>query len=340
MPGSSASRPSRSTATTARWPSRCRPARRTTATRPTRSPPTAGRRARSSRRWSVQEPVREKLPRNRTVADVRVPGRRLQGLRHRRRVRRRPPRRDLHPGLEAGLDPGRHHGRVRHLGQLRPAVRRAAAGVRRDVHQHAVRAGGHDRRPRHPLRVEPARLHLPPPGDRVPVARRSGPSSASSRSASALQPTLPGVEETVIETVQGHDIVPDPPTRPPGRHARGQRRRPAVHAVRRPMQRAGSCYACPELRSHQRLQLKKRNTLARCGYAAVQLEVVLGDVLANLEACEAMARSAAREGAELIVLPEFFTTGVGFLPELADRRGRRPMVRRRGCCARSRRTRA
>ena len=52
--------------------------------------------------------------------------------------------------------------------------------------------------------------------------------------------------------------------------------------------------------------------------AAVQLEVVLGDVLANLEACEVMARSAAREGAELIVLPEFFTTGVGFLPELGQ----------------------
>ncbi len=51
--------------------------------------------------------------------------------------------------------------------------------------------------------------------------------------------------------------------------------------------------------------------------AAIQLEVVLGDVVANLEACEAMARSAASEGAELIVLPEFFTTGVGFLPELA-----------------------
>jgi predicted amidohydrolase len=51
--------------------------------------------------------------------------------------------------------------------------------------------------------------------------------------------------------------------------------------------------------------------------AAVQLEAELGDVLANLEACEVMARSAASEGAELIVLPEFFTTGVGFLPELA-----------------------
>ena len=38
------------------------------------------------------------------------------------------------------------------LDQPRPAVRRAAAGLRRGVHQHALRAGRHDRRPRHPLR--------------------------------------------------------------------------------------------------------------------------------------------------------------------------------------------
>ena len=36
---------------------------------------------------------------------------------------------------------------VRHLGEPRPAVRRAARGVRADVHQPALRAGGHDRRP-------------------------------------------------------------------------------------------------------------------------------------------------------------------------------------------------
>lgn len=52
--------------------------------------------------------------------------------------------------------------------------------------------------------------------------------------------------------------------------------------------------------------------------AAVQLEPVIGDVAANLAACERLADAAAREGAEWIVLPEFFTTGMGFLPELAQ----------------------
>jgi predicted amidohydrolase len=52
--------------------------------------------------------------------------------------------------------------------------------------------------------------------------------------------------------------------------------------------------------------------------AAVQLEPRIGDVAANLEACERLADAAAAEGAEWIVLPEFFTTGMGFFPELAD----------------------
>jgi predicted amidohydrolase len=51
--------------------------------------------------------------------------------------------------------------------------------------------------------------------------------------------------------------------------------------------------------------------------AAVQLEVALADVLANLEACESLARDAARGGAEAVALPEFFTTGAAFVPELA-----------------------
>src|SRR5215210_1983639 len=53
--------------------------------------------------------------------------------------------------------------------------------------------------------------------------------------------------------------------------------------------------------------------------AAVQLESVIGDIDANLAACERLAGAAAFEGAEWIVLPEFFTTGVGFFPELAER---------------------
>ncbi|HWS54678.1 MAG TPA: carbon-nitrogen hydrolase family protein [Pyrinomonadaceae bacterium] len=53
--------------------------------------------------------------------------------------------------------------------------------------------------------------------------------------------------------------------------------------------------------------------------AAVQLEAVIGDIAANLAACERLAGVAAAEGAEWIILPEFFTTGAGFFPELAER---------------------
>jgi predicted amidohydrolase len=52
--------------------------------------------------------------------------------------------------------------------------------------------------------------------------------------------------------------------------------------------------------------------------AAVQLEVALADVPANLAACESLVRDAARGGAEAVALPEFFTTGVALMPELAD----------------------
>jgi predicted amidohydrolase len=51
--------------------------------------------------------------------------------------------------------------------------------------------------------------------------------------------------------------------------------------------------------------------------AAVQLEVVLADVPANLAACESLAREAARAGAQAVALPEFFTTGAAFVAELA-----------------------
>lgn len=56
--------------------------------------------------------------------------------------------------------------------------------------------------------------------------------------------------------------------------------------------------------------------------AAVQLDVALGDVDANLGECDRLARAAAADGAELIALPEFFSTGAAFLPEVAE--GARP----------------
>lgn len=52
--------------------------------------------------------------------------------------------------------------------------------------------------------------------------------------------------------------------------------------------------------------------------AAIQLEVRLGDVASNVAECERLATAAAAEGAEAIALPEFFTTGAAFLPEVAS----------------------
>ena len=57
--------------------------------------------------------------------------------------------------------------------------------------------------------------------------------------------------------------------------------------------------------------------------AAVQLEVVLGDVDANLAECERLARAAASAGAQVIALPEFFSTGAAFLRSVAE--GARPV---------------
>lgn len=52
--------------------------------------------------------------------------------------------------------------------------------------------------------------------------------------------------------------------------------------------------------------------------AAVQLEPVIADVAANLEAAERLAGEAGAQGAAWIVLPEFFTTGIAFDERLAQ----------------------
>ncbi|HEX2127909.1 MAG TPA: carbon-nitrogen hydrolase family protein [Solirubrobacterales bacterium] len=52
--------------------------------------------------------------------------------------------------------------------------------------------------------------------------------------------------------------------------------------------------------------------------AAIQLEAKLADVEENLAMCERLAAEAAEGGAELIVLPEFFSSAIGFAPELAS----------------------
>ena len=79
--------------------------------------------------------------------------------------------RGLPQARQAGLDPGRRDGRVLGGDLGRAAVRHPARVLRREVHQHAVRAGGHDRRPGHPHRDLGDGLHLPPPRAGPPVLR-------------------------------------------------------------------------------------------------------------------------------------------------------------------------
>jgi predicted amidohydrolase len=51
--------------------------------------------------------------------------------------------------------------------------------------------------------------------------------------------------------------------------------------------------------------------------AAVQLEPAIADVAENLRRCEALGDEAGEAGAEWIVLPEFFTTGMAFDDRMA-----------------------
>ncbi len=52
--------------------------------------------------------------------------------------------------------------------------------------------------------------------------------------------------------------------------------------------------------------------------AAVQMQAILGDVEANLAKAERLAREAFRQGAEWVILPELFTSGVAFHPVMLD----------------------
>ena len=50
--------------------------------------------------------------------------------------------------------------------------------------------------------------------------------------------------------------------------------------------------------------------------AAIQLNAEFADVPANLRQAEQMISAAARQGVEVVVLPEFFTSAIGFAPQM------------------------
>ena len=120
--GSWASRRSRSTATTARWASRC----------PTPKAKKEDADAKAEPEKVVEyRPIRKRLPKKRPSETVSFSVGGCQGLPDRLVLPGRRARRGLPQDVQAGLDPRRRDGRVlrRHLD--RSAVRRAAGDVRR-----------------------------------------------------------------------------------------------------------------------------------------------------------------------------------------------------------------
>ncbi len=76
-----------------------------------------------------------------------------------------------------------------------------------------------------------------------------------------MQPTLPGVEESTTPMEHSHELPPE--DRAPSAVLEAPKAVAPVQAREREvvlchvcgdmMQRAGSCFACPELRKHERL---------------------------------------------------------------------------------------
>ena len=52
--------------------------------------------------------------------------------------------------------------------------------------------------------------------------------------------------------------------------------------------------------------------------AAVQMHALLGDVEANMRNAESKVKEATKQGAKVVVLPEFFTSGLGFHPAVMN----------------------
>ena len=110
------------------------------------------------------------------VADGVVHRGRRRGLPDHRVLPGRRARRGVHQARQAGLHAGRCDGRVLHRGVGRPAVRHPAGVLRRQVHQPAVRAGRHDRRPGRADRHLGDGLPVPP--DRAGLPAGGGPGRA------------------------------------------------------------------------------------------------------------------------------------------------------------------
>ena len=151
--------------------------------------------------------------------------------------------------------------------QPRPPARRAAGDLRQEVHQHALRAGRHDRRSRaaHRLSRWSTTSSAGWPSTTSPYEERAelGVLTTEER----MQPTLPGVEEAATPELvdrRGHRLdAPEHRARPPaaGRSAgtagAADPGRPGRCSVLLPVRRADAAsrqlLRLPVVRDHQRL---------------------------------------------------------------------------------------
>ena len=106
-------------------------------------------------------------------------GRRPQGLSAHRRIRGRPPRRNLHRHAQGRRRLPLADEQLRHRHLARPAIRRAARGIRRRLHLHPLRAGrpGAGQRRDQERHLDP-RLRLPRAGDLLSRPQRPRPCRA------------------------------------------------------------------------------------------------------------------------------------------------------------------
>ena len=161
---------------------------------------------------------------------------------------------------------------IAHL--ARAAARCAAGDLHPEVHQHALRAGRHDRRPGHPDRPVGDGLHLPSPGARPPARREAGrPRHLHRRGAgrpgrrsygtSASTPAVTEEEEVDLEQLRGsapietakveEKVTPEGPKSVKEAHSSAELLElvtgtatdaPLCMTCGTKMRPAGSCYVC------------------------------------------------------------------------------------------------
>ncbi len=80
---------------------------------------------------------------------------------------------------------------------------------------------------------------------------------------------------------------------------------------------AARCTACLDLASAAKPLLAGELAPSTVQVAAVQMKAELGNVESNLVKAERLVRAAMRRGAQWVILPEFFTSGLAFHPQMA-----------------------